>query len=139
MKIHNLALITLLALALSACEGPAGPQGDPGANGVSVLWMGEYSSAVVLETALGSPQTNWAYYNTTDKKSYIYDGIAWQTLVQDGAAGAALDITLTPSATAATKEDIIVTVGITAREAAPLVEVKYASGAVLGGGLIGDC
>lgn len=31
-----------------------------------------------------NPQVNWAYYNSTDKKSYIYDGSAWQILAQDG-------------------------------------------------------
>jgi hypothetical protein len=29
---------------------------------------------------------NWAYYNSTDKISYIYDGAAWTILAQDGIA-----------------------------------------------------
>lgn len=31
-----------------------------------------------------NPQLNWAYYNSTDRKSYIYSGGAWQILSQDG-------------------------------------------------------
>lgn len=42
---------------------------------------GELASAPV------SPQTNWAYYNTTDGKSYIYNGAAWEILAKDGAIG----------------------------------------------------
>lgn len=33
----------------------------------------------------GNPQLNWAYYNSTDRKSYIYDGNNWQIFAQDGA------------------------------------------------------
>jgi hypothetical protein len=58
-----------------------GPAGNTGADGISLVWKGEQSSAPA------SPQLNWAYYNTGDKKSYIYNGSNWQTLAQDGAAG----------------------------------------------------
>ena len=69
-------------------SGAAGAPGVKGADGVgggvsvSVAWQGTQSSAPA------DPQTNWAYYNTTDKKSYIYDGTAWQVLAADGADGA---------------------------------------------------
>ncbi len=45
-----------------------------------LFWQG------TLATPPASPSINWAYYNSTDKKSYIWDGIAWQVLAQDGAA-----------------------------------------------------
>ncbi len=52
--------------------------GEQGEQGVSILWHGERSEAP------SNPQLNWAYYNTTDRKSYIYDGSEWQTLAKDG-------------------------------------------------------
>jgi hypothetical protein len=61
--------------------GKNGEDGAPGEDGVSILWKGESASAP------DDPATNWAYYNTADKKSYIYDGSAWQTLAKDGVAG----------------------------------------------------
>ncbi|HPQ34173.1 MAG TPA: tail fiber domain-containing protein, partial [Tenuifilaceae bacterium] len=58
--------------------GPAGPQGNPG---VSVQWLGELASAPV------SPTVNQAYYNTTDGKSYVYNGSTWSIIAQDGTVG----------------------------------------------------
>lgn len=58
--------------------GATGAQGSPGSNGISVQWYG--TSA----TAPSSPTLNLAYYNSTDKKSYVYDGAIWQILAQDG-------------------------------------------------------
>lgn len=46
------------------------------------IWKGS------LEAAPESPEVGWAYYNTTDKKSYIYDGENWQVFAQDGKDGA---------------------------------------------------
>ncbi|MBP3773143.1 MAG: hypothetical protein J6I53_10725 [Treponema sp.] len=50
-------------------------------SGYLILWKGSYSSAP------SNPQAGWAYYNTTAKKSYIYDGSSWQIMAQDGADG----------------------------------------------------
>lgn len=61
-------------------RGADGAQGPAGANGVSIVWKGEYSSHP------SSPVENWAYRNTADKKSYIYASGAWQTMCIDGAA-----------------------------------------------------
>lgn len=70
----------------TGAQGPQGDQGDPGVDGIDgidgtdgigILWQGSLSSAP------GSPQLNWAYYNTTDKKSYIWDGNSWEILCQD--------------------------------------------------------
>ncbi|MBF0407128.1 MAG: hypothetical protein HQM10_07235 [Candidatus Riflebacteria bacterium] len=61
-----------------AIDGATGATGATGANGIGILWKGTLSSAP------SSPSLNWAYYNTTDKKSYLFDGTTWQILSQDG-------------------------------------------------------
>lgn len=67
-----------------APQGPQGIQGEqgvagtPGSNGVSIVWRGTYASAPP------SPLLNYAYYNSTDKKSYVYNGSTWQIIAQDG-------------------------------------------------------
>lgn len=50
--------------------------------GYLITWKGSYSSAPT------NPKAGWAYYNTSAKKSYIYDGTSWQIMAQDGADGA---------------------------------------------------
>jgi hypothetical protein len=62
-------------------QGPEGPAGTDGSDGISLNWLADSS------TAPSSPSENDAYYNTTDKKSYVWDGSAWQTVVEDGQAG----------------------------------------------------
>jgi len=47
----------------------------------SIVWKGS------LATAPASPQRNWAYFNTTDGNSYIYDGSEWDLLARSGADG----------------------------------------------------
>ena len=66
-------------------QGDTGPQGTPGAtgaNGVSLIWLG------TLDAAPASPSINHAYYNSTDKISYVYTGVTWSVLSKDGAIGA---------------------------------------------------
>ncbi len=63
-------------------KGATGDTGDTGPQGISLNWLADASSHPL------SPSENDAYYNTTDNKSYVYDGAAWQTVVEDGAAGA---------------------------------------------------
>jgi hypothetical protein len=76
------------ALLFAACEGPMGPagadgrDGADGQDGLSLVWKGE------LAAAPAGAQINWVYYNTADKKAYIYTGAAWQILAQDGTNGA---------------------------------------------------
>ncbi|WP_052299737.1 hypothetical protein [Treponema primitia] len=74
----SLALIALLLVGFGACQYPTGPSGT---NGVGITWKGSLASAPE------NPQTNWAYYNTTDKKSYIYADGAWTIFSQDGSDG----------------------------------------------------
>ncbi|MDD2564560.1 MAG: collagen-like protein, partial [Salinivirgaceae bacterium] len=59
--------------------GLEGIQGIAGENGISVQWLGTYASSP------GNPTLNQAYYNSTDRKSYIYNGTIWQIITQDGA------------------------------------------------------
>lgn len=46
-----------------------------------IIWKG------TLATAPANPEGGWAYYNSTEGISYIYDGTAWQILAKDGADG----------------------------------------------------
>ncbi|WP_319755575.1 InlB B-repeat-containing protein [uncultured Sphaerochaeta sp.] len=68
-------------LARDGMVGPTGPTGPTGEPGVSIIWQGE------LTDHPGDPELNWAYYNLTEGKSYIYDGESWQVLAQDGNDG----------------------------------------------------
>ena len=63
-----------------------GIDGQNGIDGKSIVWKGSFQSSDVIE--LRSPQINWAYYNITDKKAYIFDGAKWCILAQDGKDGA---------------------------------------------------
>ncbi len=56
--------------------GPRGPQGLPGADGISILWQGSHADAP------SSPALNWAYHNTTNGNSYVYDGGGWNLMVR---------------------------------------------------------
>lgn len=67
--------------ATTTASGPPGPQGDTGSAGISILWKGSLATAPV------TPEENWAYYDTTTKESYIYDGDSWEILAKDGATG----------------------------------------------------
>jgi hypothetical protein len=49
--------------------------------GFLITWKGGLASAP------SNPQKGWAYYNTSQKKSYIWDGSSWQILAQDGQDG----------------------------------------------------
>lgn len=62
-------------------EAPAGPQGPAGLNAIPIHWLGSFSAAPT------SPTVNQAYYNSTDRKSYIWDGATWNILAKDGEPG----------------------------------------------------
>ncbi|MBP5706535.1 MAG: SUMF1/EgtB/PvdO family nonheme iron enzyme, partial [Spirochaetales bacterium] len=62
-------------------KGDTGNDGQNGSDGISVVWKGSF------DTAPSDPTTDWAYYNTVEKKAYIYDGTSWQILAQDGDKG----------------------------------------------------
>lgn len=62
-------------------NGADGVNGVDGKDGVSIVWKGEYSSHP------SNPQNGWAYKNTTDKKSYIYQDNTWYQMTIDGIDG----------------------------------------------------
>jgi hypothetical protein len=45
-------------------------------NGDSIIWRGALSSHPA------NPQINWSYYNTTDRRTYVYDGTQWLVVSQ---------------------------------------------------------
>jgi len=48
---------------------------------IGIQWKGS------LSVAPENPEINWAYYNSEDGISYIYDGSIWQILAKDGQNG----------------------------------------------------
>jgi uncharacterized protein (TIGR02145 family) len=66
---------------VAGANGADGVNGAAGNNGVSIDWRGTFDEPP-------SPaKLNWAYYNSAEKKSYIYDGKDWQVLAVDGVQG----------------------------------------------------
>lgn len=61
--------------------GKSGTDGLPGEAGVSIAWKGSLSAAP------SNPEELWAYYNTTDKSSYVYSDSAWYQMSVDGTPG----------------------------------------------------
>jgi len=59
-------------------QSPRGEKGEPGDSGISIVWLGSFPG-VPTSYAL-----NNAYYNSTDKKSYVYTATGWQQMTQDG-------------------------------------------------------
>jgi len=78
------AQTTVLLLAVygdTGQTGAQGPKGDPGDTGASITWKGSMS------VPPSNPQLLWAYYDTDDGVSYVWDGTQWQTMAQDGDDG----------------------------------------------------
>ena len=69
------------APALWAKYGFDGADGAEGVAGTSIIWKGDFSSAH------SNPQNGWAYKNTTDKKSYVYQDGQWYQMTIDGIDG----------------------------------------------------
>lgn len=67
--------------ALWAKYGFDGIDGAEGVAGTSIVWKGDFSSAP------SSPQNGWAYKNTADKKSYVYQDGQWYQMTIDGIDG----------------------------------------------------
>ena len=73
---------TLLAAKGATGEtGSQGPQGETGATGTSITWKGSFA------TAPSEPGLYWAYFNTNDGCSYIFDGTDWTLLAAKGDKG----------------------------------------------------
>lgn len=55
--------------------------GKSGVDGVSINWQGsKYAHPA-------TPQKNWAYYNYTEGKTYLYNGLEWVIICVDGQDG----------------------------------------------------
>ncbi|MDR3284429.1 MAG: leucine-rich repeat domain-containing protein [Treponema sp.] len=81
MRIGAALLLCLALVVVSSCESGEGAQGPSGKDGLSLLWKGELASAPA------SPEVNWAYHNTADGNSYIWDGTGWVILAKAGIPG----------------------------------------------------
>ena len=62
-------------------NGVDGSDGVDGTNGTSIIWKGEFTSHP------NNPENGWAYKNTTDKKSYVYQDGSWYQMTVDGIDG----------------------------------------------------
>ncbi len=102
----SLIILALVFSAIGCAEGPVGPQGaqglegvqgaagaagpqglqgvkgDTGEPGTPIIWLGTATSAPKSWRVL-----NYAYYNSTYRTSYIWNGKHWQILAKDGATG----------------------------------------------------
>ncbi len=67
-------------LAKQGSSGEKGDKGDSGFDGQSIEWKGSYV------TAPKTPANLWAYYNTSDGCSYIYQNGNWTLLAGRGAS-----------------------------------------------------
>ena len=55
--------------------------GTDGDDGTSIIWKGEFSQAPV------NPENGWAYYNSQEGASYVYQNGAWYQMSIDGIDG----------------------------------------------------
>ena len=86
-------------VAASASEGTWGAPiqicGADGNNGVSIIWKGEFASHP------NNPENGWAYYNTAQKKSFVYQDGSWYQMTVDGNNGLSIvwkgDLATAPS------------------------------------------
>jgi len=57
--------------------------------GVGIAWQGSFISAEALIAHMGrQPELNWAFFSTTTRTSYIWNGSAWNILAAPGGDGA---------------------------------------------------
>lgn len=63
-------------------DGTNGADGINGKDGTSIVWKGSYVSHP------SNPQNGWAYKNTIDGKSYVYQDGTWYQMTIDGVDGA---------------------------------------------------
>ena len=71
-------------IQICGADGQNGIDGINGEDGVSIIWKGEFASHP------NNPENGWAYKNTTDKKSYIYQDGSWYQMTVDGIDGAGI-------------------------------------------------
>ena len=71
----------LLAVLCFSCKTETGGGDTYITNNVNIVWKGAF------KTAPSNPEIGWAYYNSTEGKSYIWDGSSWQIMAQNGIDG----------------------------------------------------
>lgn len=62
-------------------DGLNGAAGIDGQNGTSIIWQGTHAAHP------SSPKNGWAYYNSKEKKSYVYQDGTWYQMTIDGING----------------------------------------------------
>jgi hypothetical protein len=62
-------------------NGINGADGVDGTDGTSIVWKGEFESHPI------NPENGWAYKNTTDGKSYVFQSGVWYQMTVDGING----------------------------------------------------
>ena len=77
----NTTQTTATSIGPSGAVGLTGAPGTDGTDGISIIWKGNSATHIV------TPENNWSYYNTVDKKSYIYYDSAWHRITADGVDG----------------------------------------------------
>ncbi|WP_230327784.1 hypothetical protein [Bacteroides cellulosilyticus] len=73
---------TTEAVCVTGEKGQNGADGVNGKDGTSIVWQGSFVSHPA------NPQNGWAYRNTTDGKSYVYQDGVWYQMTIDGVDGA---------------------------------------------------
>jgi len=76
-----------------SADGTNGTDGVPGTQGISIQWKGP------LQSPPACPALNWAYRDTDNNTSYIFNGTAWEILATDGLNGDKGDIGLEGAST----------------------------------------
>ena len=80
---------------MTVSKSMAGKNGGKGDNGTSIIWKGEFASHP------NSPENGWAYYNTAQKKSFVYQDGSWYQMTVDGNNGLSIvwkgDLATAPS------------------------------------------
>lgn len=61
--------------------GIGGADGVDGVDGVSIVFQGSFSSHPA------NPKNGWSYYNSTDKKCYVFQSGTWYQMTVDGVNG----------------------------------------------------
>ena len=80
---------------MTVSKSMAGKNGGKGDNGTSIIWKGDFASHP------NNPENGWAYYNTAQKKSFVYQDGSWYQMTVDGNNGLSIvwkgDLATAPS------------------------------------------
>ena len=77
-KIVYCFVIIFSFLIFNSCQQANEPGNTYVTNTINIVWKGSFSSAP------DNPEIGWAYYDTTKKMSFVWDGSTWQVIAQDG-------------------------------------------------------